>query len=355
MQSIFFQVASTKFIQFTGEAASESGVFSLRSGYFLGMNELFPPLEPFKTEMLKVSSLHEIYVEQSGNPDGQPILFLHGGPGGGTDPKHRRFFDPSHYRIILFDQRGCGKSKPHAELQENTTWDLVHDIELIRKHLGIRSWIVFGGSWGSTLALAYASKHASRVRGLILRGIFLCRKEEIDWFYQSGTSKLFPDVWEGYMAPIPPEEQSDFVTAYHKRLTGADEEMKLAAAKAWSKWEGATSKLNMSEELVDSFEDPKHALEFARIENHYFVNKAFFETDNYLLENADKYRSIPGILIHGRYDVVCPLKNAWDLHRAWPEAQLHIVPAAGHSAWEPGILDKLVEATEAFKALPKED
>lgn len=318
------------------------------------MPNLFPDIEPFKTETLKASPIHEIYVEQSGNPDGVPIVFLHGGPGGGTDPKHRRFFDPAHYRIVLFDQRGCGKSKPAAELEENTTWDLVHDIELIRKHLGFRSWIVFGGSWGSTLALAYAVKHPSRVRGLILRGIFLCRKEEIQWFYQNGASNIFPDVWEHYLEPIPEAERGDLVQAYHRRLTGSDEAIKLAAAKAWSKWEGATSKLHFSQEMVDGFDDPKHALEFARIENHYFVNNAFFESDNFLLENVEKLRQIPGVIVHGRYDVVCPVKNAWDLHRAWPESQIHIVPDAGHSAFEPGIQDKLVEATEAFKALPAE-
>lgn len=318
------------------------------------MSELFPPIEPFKTETLKASPLHEIYVEQSGNPDGQPIVFLHGGPGGGTDPKHRQFFDPAHYRIVLFDQRGCGKSRPTAELEENTTWDLVHDIELIRKHLGFRSWIVFGGSWGSTLALAYAVKHPSRVRGLILRGIFLCSKEEIQWFYQSGASFIFPDLWEGFLAPIPEAERGDLVQAYHRRLTGDNEAERLAAAKAWSKWEGATSRLYYSQDMVDGFDDPKHALEFARIENHYFVNNAFFETDNFLLANVEKIRHIPGVIVHGRYDVVCPVKNAWDLSRAWPEAQLHIIPDSGHSAWEPGIQAKLVEATEAFKNLPTE-
>ncbi|HEY8279966.1 MAG TPA: prolyl aminopeptidase [Bdellovibrionota bacterium] len=319
------------------------------------MRDLFPELEPFKAETLKASPLHEIYVEQSGNPDGQPILFLHGGPGGGCDPKHRRFFDPAHYRIVLFDQRGCGKSKPSAELEENSTWDLVHDIELIRKHLGLRSWIVFGGSWGSTLALAYASKHPSRVRGMILRGIYLCRKWEIDWLYQSGTSNLFPDFWEQYLEPIPEDERGDLLAAYHKRLMGPNEQERLKAAVAWSKWEGATSCLQVNEGLVNSFNDPKHALEFARIENHYFMNKAFFETDNFLLEQAEKYQKIPGVIVHGRYDVVCPVKNAWDLHKAWPGSQIHIVPTAGHSAWEPGILDKLIEATEAFKALPVEN
>ena len=318
------------------------------------MNDLFPPIEPFKTEHLKVSPLHEVYVEQSGNPEGQPIVFLHGGPGGGTDPKHRQFFDPAHYRIVLLDQRGCGHSRPTAELEENGTWELVHDLELIRKHLGIRSWIVFGGSWGSTLALAYAVKHPTRVKGLILRGIFLCRPEEIRWFYREGTSNLFPDLWDQYVSIIPEEERGDLVAAYHRRLTGSDREAQLAAAQAWSKWEGATSKLYVTQEMIDSFDDPKHALEFARIENHYFTNNAFFDSPNFLLENIEKIRQIPGVIVHGRYDVVCPAKNAWDLHKAWPEAQLHIVPDAGHSAWEPGIQAKLVEATEAFKALPKD-
>jgi proline iminopeptidase len=317
------------------------------------MAELFPEIEPFKTEFLKASTLHEIYLEQSGKPDGQPILFLHGGPGGGTDPKHRRFFDPAHYRIILLDQRGCGKSKPTAELEENSTWELVHDLELVRKHLGFRDWILFGGSWGSTLALAYSVKHPSRVRGLILRGIFLCRKEEINWFYQEGASKIFPDLWEQYLAPIPESQRGDLIAAYHQQLTGSDKSVQLNAARAWSKWEGATSRLLPSESMVASFDDPKHALEFARIENHYFVNKAFFETDNFLLENAGNIRHIPGVIIHGRYDVVCPVKNAWDLKSAWPEAQLHIIPDAGHSAFEEGIQSALVDATEAFKNLPE--
>jgi proline iminopeptidase len=318
------------------------------------MHDLFPEIEPFKVEMLKASSLHEIYVEQSGNPDGQPVIFLHGGPGGGTDAKHRRFFDPAHYRIVLFDQRGCGKSKPTAELEENTTWDLVHDIELIRKHLGIRTWIVFGGSWGSTLALAYAIKFPTKVKGLILRGIFLCRKEEIQWFYQEGASKIFPDLWDEYLKPIPEEERGDLVAAYHKRLTGSDEKIRLEAAQAWSKWEAATAKLIPSQEFIDSFNEAKHALEFARIENHYFVNNAFFESDNYLLQNIDLIRNIPGVIVHGRYDVVCPIKNAWELKKAWPEVQLHIIPDAGHAAGELGTQSKLVEATEAFKAIPQD-
>jgi proline iminopeptidase len=319
------------------------------------MRDLYPDIEPFKTETLKASPLHEIYFEQCGNPDGVPILFLHGGPGGGIDVKHRRYFDPAHYRIVLFDQRGCGKSTPRAELEENTTWDLVHDIELIRKHLGIRHWIVFGGSWGSTLALSYAITNASKVKGLILRGIFLCRKKEIDWFYQNGTSNLFPDLWEGYLAPIPEEERGDLVAAYRKRLTSPDEAVRLKAAEAWSKWEGGTCRLFLDEEMIKSFDNPAHALEFARIENHYFTHNAFFQSDNYILENISTIRHIPCVIVHGRYDVVCPVANAWDLHRAWPESQLHIIPDAGHAASEPGIQTKLVEATDAFRDLKIDD
>jgi len=310
---------------------------------------LFPPLEPFKTEQLQVSGLHALYLEQSGNPQGQPVLFLHGGPGGGTLPKHRRFFDPAHYRIILFDQRGCGRSLPSAELRDNTTWDLVQDIETIRQHLGLGQWLLFGGSWGSTLALAYAVTHPAQVQGLILRGIFLCRPQEIQWFYQYGASQLFPEVWESYLAPIAPAERHDLVGAYHRLLTGTNEAAKLDAARAWSKWEGATSTLLASEEMVQVFNDGRHALEFARIENHYCRNNAFFSSPNYLLENADKLRGIPGLIVQGRYDVVCPAASAWELSRAWPEARLQIVPDAGHSAWEPGILAALVAATEAFR------
>ena len=318
------------------------------------MQDIYPPLEPFHTEHLKASPLHEIYVEQCGNPEGQPVLFLHGGPGAGCDAKHRQFFDPDHYRIILFDQRGCGRSKPHAELEENTTWDLVHDIELIRKHLGIRSWIVFGGSWGSTLALCYAIKHAARIRGLILRGIFLCSKWEIQWFYQEGASNLFPELWETFLEPIPVEKRGDMVKAYHELLTHPSEAIKLKAAKAWSKWEGGTSKLLPDEKMVTAFDEAKHALEFARIENHYFTHNIFVESDTYILDNIAKIRSIPCVIVHGRYDVVCPVRNAWELHKRWPEAQLHIIPDAGHSVWEKGILEKIMEATEAFKGLPSD-
>lgn len=315
---------------------------------------LFPKLEPRASGRLQVSPLHEMYYEDCGNEEGVPILFVHGGPGGGLHPEYRQFFDPAHYRIVLFDQRGAGQSTPSAEVEENTTWDLVRDIELLRKHLGIRQWIIFGGSWGSTLGLAYAVTHPEKVLGLILRGIFLCRPSEIHWFYQEGASQIFPDEWEGYLKPIPLEERGDLVGAYHKRLFGSDEAEKLRCAIAWSQWEAATSRLHRSERVVQDFAEAKLALAFARIENHYFKNGAFFDSPNFLLENIAKIRDIPGIIVQGRYDVVCPLRSAWDLHRAWPEAELIIVPDAGHSALEPGISRELVRATEAFKKITYE-
>ena len=312
------------------------------------LRDFFPEIEPYRTRRLKVSDLHALYVEEVGNPEGVPILFLHGGPGGGLSPTYRRFFDPRHYRVVLFDQRGAGKSTPHAELDQNTTWDLVHDIEKIREDLGIRRWIVFGGSWGSTLGLSYAVTHPERVLGLVLRGIFLCRKLEIDWFYQEGASYVFPDAWEKYLAPIPEAERGDLVGAYHRRLTGANEDEKLRCAIAWSKWEASTMYLIPNEATIHEHEEPKGALALARIENHYFKHGTFFETDNYLLEHVHRIRHIPGAIIHGRYDLVCPVRNAWDLHRAWPEAELRIVPDAGHSAFEAGTARELVKATDAF-------
>lgn len=315
---------------------------------------LFPAIQPYNTGRLQVSSLHEIYFEECGNPEGVPIVFLHGGPGGGLHDVYRQFFDPAHYHIVLFDQRGAGKSTPTAEVEENTTWDLVHDIELIRKHLGLRNWIVFGGSWGSTLALSYAITHPEKVLGLILRGIFLCRPSEIQWFYQKGAHEIFPDEFEQYATTIPEAERDNLVAAYHKRLFGKDEAEKLKAARAWSKWEISTSRLYRNEKAIKEFEDPKLALAFARIENHYFTNNAFFQTDNFLLENVHKIRHIPGVIVQGRYDVVCPMRSAWDLHRAWPEAELVIVPDSGHSALEPGISSELVRATEEFKAIKYE-
>ena len=313
------------------------------------LKDFFPEIEPFQTHHLKVSELHTIYVEQCGNPKGRPVLFLHGGPGGGISSDHRRYFDPSHYHIILFDQRGSGKSTPAAELRENSTWDLVSDIEKIRQTLGIENWIVFGGSWGSTLALAYAETHPERVKGLILRGIFLCRPSEIKWFYQFGASEIFPDVWQTYHDHIPSEERHDFVSAYYKRLTHENADIRLAAAKTWSKWEAATSRLIVDLKAIDAFEDPTFALQFARIECHYFMNNAFFKTNNWLLENISKIKNIPTVIVQGRYDVVCPARSAWDLHRAFPEAELHIIADAGHAASEPGIRSKLIEMTEVFK------
>jgi len=309
---------------------------------------LYPPIEPYRTGMLKVSDVHTIYWEESGNPKGKPAVFLHGGPGGGSDPKVRRFFHPDKYRIVVFDQRGCGKSTPYASLEANTTWDLVSDIEKLRTHLGIDRWQVFGGSWGSTLALAYAETHPDRVTELVLRGIFLLRKKEIDWFYQEGASILFPDAWEPYLAHIPEAERGDLVTAYHKRLTSDDPAVRLAAAKIWSGWEGATSKLLPDAAFTGHYEEDEFALAFARIEAHYFVNRGFFGVDDQLLRDAGKIRDIPGVIVQGRYDVVCPIFSAWALHRAWPEADLIISPDAGHSAWEPPNCRALVAATDKF-------
>ena len=312
------------------------------------LKTLYPPIEPFDTGRLKVSPIHEIYYEQCGNPQGKPAVFLHGGPGGGISADYRRYFDPNVYRVVLFDQRGSGKSTPHASIEENTTWHLVEDIERLREHLNIGHWQVFGGSWGSTLALAYAETHPDRVRELVLRGIFLCRPKEIRWFYQEGASEIFPDVWEEYLKVIPENERADMVSAYHRRLTSADEAVRLQAARAWSIWEGSTSKLFFDPAMIEKFADPEFALAFARIECHYFMNNAFFSSDNYLIENVGRIRPLPTVIVQGRYDVVCPLTSAWDLHRAWPEAQLNIIPDAGHSISEPGIIDALVRATDQF-------
>jgi proline iminopeptidase len=312
------------------------------------MRDLYPEIEPYDQGMLPVSPVHTLYYEQCGNPEGVPVVFLHGGPGGGTVPDYRRFFDPAAYRIVLFDQRGSGKSTPHANLEENTTWHLVADIEQIRQHLGIESWVVFGGSWGSTLALAYAETHPERARALVLRGIFLCRPKEIRWFYQEGASAIYPDAWEHYVKVIPEAERGDMLGAFHRRLTSDDESVQLEAARAWSVWEGSTSKLHPDEDFIAHFGDPQFALAFARIECHYFMHNAFFETDNYLIENVGRIRHIPAVIVQGRYDVVCPLMSAWELHRAWPEADLRIIPDAGHSALEPGTRSALVEATDRF-------
>ncbi len=312
------------------------------------MREFYPELQPYSRGRLRVSELHEIYYEECGNPDGKPVVVLHGGPGGGISPFLRRLHDPKLYRIILFDQRGCGQSTPHVELRENTTWHLVADMEALRTHLQIEKWQVLGGSWGSTLALAYAQKHTERVSELILRGIFTVRQHEIKWFYQEGASALFPDAWEAYVAPIPANERDDLVAAYHKRLTGNDVAEQLACAKAWSQWEASTLSLRPNPKLVIEFGTDVFALAFARIECHYFINRGFFESDDQLLAEAAKLRGLPGVIIQGRYDVVTPAETAWALHRAWPAADFEIIPDAGHTATEPGITDALIRATDRF-------
>ncbi len=309
---------------------------------------LFPPIEPFDTGMLRVSDIHEIYYEVSGKIDGKPVVVCHGGPGGGSTPSMRRYFDPEVYKIVVFDQRGCGKSRPHAELTDNTTWALIDDMEALRRHLGINQWQVFGGSWGSTLALAYAQAHPDRVSELVLRGIFTLRREELLWFYQEGASWVYPDAWLNYLAPIPQEERGDMIAAYYKRLTGDDRVEQLNAARAWSLWEGGTVSLLPSEERMRSFSNEAFAIAFARIECHYFTNGGFFEQDDQIIANIDRVRHIPGVIVQGRYDVVTPMKTAWDLHQAWPEAELKIVNDAGHAASEPGIIDALVQATNKF-------
>ena len=315
------------------------------------MKQLYPEIEPYNQFDLKVSDLHTIHVEESGNINGKPVIFLHGGPGGGIEPVYRQYFNPEKWRIIVFDQRGCGQSTPHAELQENTTWDLIADIEKIRQHLEIDKWVVFGGSWGSTLSLSYAITHPDRCKALVLRGIFMIRKKEINWFYQDGTSNIYPDAWEHYLRPIPEDERHDLVAAYYKRLTSNDDSVRIEAAKAWSIWEASTSKLIQSEESIHAFEDAKVAEAFARIECHYFTNRGFFDTDEWLLENVDKIRHIPTVIVQGRYDVVCPMISAWELHRAFPEADFEIVQDAGHSMTEKGIAVKLVEYTDKFSEL----
>ncbi len=312
----------------------------------------YPPIEPHRTGRLRVSEHHDLYFEECGNPHGKPVVFLHGGPGFGIEPSHRRFFDPGKYRIVLFDQRGCGKSTPHASLVDNTTWHLVDDIEKLRLHLGIERWQVFGGSWGSTLALAYAETHPARVTELVLRGIFLIRKTEIDWFYQRGASALYPDAWEKYLEPIPEDERGDLLSAFHRRLTHDDPEVRLRAARAWSIWEGSTSCLWPSASLIDKTGTDDFAIAFARIECHYFVHGAWVDAERDLLRNVDRIRRIPAVIVQGRYDVVCPMESAWALHRAWPEAELKIVQDAGHSATEPGNLHELVTATDRFAARP---
>lgn len=311
------------------------------------MQGFYPEIQPYVRHTVAVDAVHRIHVEESGNPQGIPVVFLHGGPGAGCEPFQRRFFDPRRYRIVLFDQRGCGKSTPHAELADNTTQDLVADIERIRIHLGIERWLVFGGSWGSTLGLVYAETHPERVLGLVLRGIFLCRPRDIHWFYQDGASFVFPDYWQDYLAPIPPAERGDMVAAYYARLTGDDEITRMAAAKAWSLWEGRTATLLPRQSVIDHFANPFTALSLARIECHYFIHDSFLQPEQ-IFAQAERLKGIPGVIVHGRYDVVCPVEQAFALHQAWPEAQLDIIADAGHSATEPGIVDALIRATDSF-------
>lgn len=309
--------------------------------------ELFPAIEPNQSGFLEVGGGHKLYFEECGNPQGKPVVFLHGGPGGGCSPQMRRFWNPHKYRIFLFDQRGSGRSTPHASLENNTTWDLVDDIEILREELQIEKWQVFGGSWGSTLALAYSEAHPERVTEIILRGIFMLRKKEIDWFYQYGASEIFPERWQEYLEPIPENERDDLVSAFYKRLTSDDEKVRLEAAKAWSTWEGTTSTLLPNAKLAADLSDAKTALAMARIECHYFVNGGFMEEDQ-LIRNVERIRNIPAVIVQGRYDVVCPAVSAWELARAWPEADFRISPDAGHSAFEPGNVHELVTATDAF-------
>ena len=308
---------------------------------------LYPKIKPYDSGFLNIDE-HQVYFEQCGNPNGKPALFLHGGPGGGGSEDVRRFFNPNLYRIVIFDQRGCGRSKPHGCLENNTTWDLVSDIENLRKKLSIEKWLVFGGSWGSTLSLAYAQAHPKSVSELVLRGIFLLRKEELHWFYQDGASRIFPEAWSGFLDIIDEDKRDNLMNAYHEIFKSTDKEKRLKAAVAWSKWEAATSSLSYKPSLVEEFSDPEFALAFALIENHYFINKGWFDTENQLIENIDKIRSIPAVIVQGRYDVVCPMKTAWELSKAWPEAEMIIAPSSGHTAFEKEITHALISATNKF-------
>ncbi len=311
------------------------------------LRTLYPEITPYETGFLDVGDGHTIYWERVGTPGAKPAIFLHGGPGGGTNPSQRRVFDPALYDVVLFDQRGCGKSTPHACLEANTTWHLVADMERLRKQFGIEKWLVFGGSWGSTLALAYCETHPERVSEIVLRGVYTVTKPELDWFYQHGVSEMFPDKWERFIAPIPPEERHDLMAAYRKRLTGDDRAKQVECAKAWSIWEGETVTLLPNPDYAAHFGEDDYALAFARIENHYFTHGAWLE-EGQLLRDVGRIAHIPGIIVHGRYDMPCPLRYAWELHKAWPASELNIVEGAGHSLAEPGILDRLIRATDRF-------
>ena len=311
-------------------------------------NWLYPEIEPYKTGELKVSEIHHLYFEECGNPNGKPVIFVHGGPGGGCGPNDRRYFDPHKFRIILLDQRGAGKSKPAASLEDNTTWHLVDDMEKLRVYLSIERWLVFGGSWGSTLALTYAIKHPERVTELVLRGIFMVRRKEINWYYQEGASFIYPDVWEAYRDHIPESERGDFVKAYYKRLTSEDPKVRLAAAVPWTTWEMSTSFLYTPPEFTASVVNDDYSLKFARIECHYFINHGFFPEDGWILNNLQAIKHIPAVIVQGRYDVVCPMVSAWELHKAWPEAKFMISTDAGHAGREPSTAKSLIAALDRF-------
>ena len=315
----------------------------------------YPEIEPYRSEYLKVSPVHELYFEESGNPNGIPVIYIHGGPGGNSGPQDRRYFNPHAYRIILMDQRGAGKSLPMASLEDNTTWNLVEDLEKLRIHLGIEKWLVFGGSWGSTLSLCYAIQHPTRALGLILRGIFMLRKHELEWFYEEGrgANYIYPDVWENYRDHIPSAERANMIKAYYSRLTHNDQQVRLEAARQWTTWEIATSKIHTPAEQVKTIVTDDFAIKFARIECHYFINKGFFETDTWILDNIEKIRNIPAVIVQGRYDVVCPATSAWDLHKAWPEAKFRMIHDAGHSAREPGTSRALVQECDLFALILK--
>lgn len=315
------------------------------------MRQLYPEIEPYRQGMLKVSQLHTIYFEESGNPQGKTVVILHGGPGAGSQPTYRQYFDANLWRIVQFDQRGCGKSIPNSELEENTTWHLVEDIETLRKHLNIENWVVFGGSWGSTLALAYSETYPDYCRGLILRGIFMVRPQELAWFYQEGASYIFPEAWEQYILPIPIDERQDMILAYYHRLLSADSNVRSEAARAWAVWEAMTSKLIPDLLLIERFGTEDFADAFARIECHYFINNGFFDSEDQLIQNVDRIRHIPTVIIQGRYDMVCPMFTAWQLHKALPEAEFIIIPDAGHSMSESGIRSALIEAGDRFVKL----
>jgi proline iminopeptidase len=307
----------------------------------------YPPIEPFESGWIDVGDGHQVYWERVGTRGAKPAVFLHGGPGGGCNPTQRRVFDPAKYDVILFDQRGCGRSRPHASLDANTTWHLVADIERLREMMGVEQWLVFGGSWGSTLALAYAEKHPERVSELVLRGIFALRKWELSWYYQYGASLIHPEKFEEFVKPIPEAERGDLISAFRRRLVSDDRATRLEAAKAWSIWEGSTITLLPDAGMTAAFSADDFAVAFARIENHYFVHEGWME-DGQLIRDAGRLRGIPGVIVHGRYDMATPMQNAWDLHKAWPEAEFHIVEGAGHAFSEPGILHHLITATDRF-------